>query len=151
VHVKRLAWIGLALVVVAAVVVLVVRSRPGNSPASRADRIEHDLACPVCEGQSIADSDAPESRAIRAEIPQQIAAGRTDAEIRDFILARYPNIQLAPASSGIGLVAWLVPVLAFLLAASGLAYALWRWSHTPRLAATAEDEAIVAAARENKA
>jgi len=146
--VKRLAWFALGLVVIVAIVVLVVQSRPSDSPASRAERIEHDLACPVCEGQSIADSDAPESRAIRAEIPQQIAAGRSDAEIRAFILARYPDIELAPASSGIGLVAWLVPVLAFLLGACALGYALWRWSRTPRLPATQEDEAIVAAARE---
>ena len=147
---KRLAWFALGLVVVVAIVVLVVQSRPSDSPASRAERIEHDLACPVCEGQSIADSDAPESRAIRADIPQQIAAGRSDAEIRALILARYPDIELAPASSGIGLVAWLVPVLAFLFGACALGYALWRWSRTPRFPATQEDEAIVAAAREEQ-
>ena len=59
---KLAPWLALALVVVVAIVVLVVRSRPDNSPAARAARLEHQLACPVCDGQSVADSNSPQSR-----------------------------------------------------------------------------------------
>ena len=72
-----------------AIVVLVVRSRPDDSPAARAARLEHQLACPVCEGQSVADSNAPESRQIRADIPARIR-GRPD-----------PTPRSAPRTCGV--------------------------------------------------
>jgi cytochrome c-type biogenesis protein CcmH len=141
-------WGALAVVVIVAVVALVVRSRPNNSVSARTERLEHQLACPVCQGESVADSDAPESRAIRADIPLRIRAGQTDAQIRAAYVATYgQKILLSPTNSGIDLVAWIVPSIAILLGAFGIAFALRRWSRAPRLAATEEDERIVEEAR----
>ena len=146
---KVLPWFALVAVVVISIAVLVVRSRPDNSPAARANRLEHQLACPVCEGQSVADSNAPQSRAIRDDIPRRIAAGQSDAEIRAFYVARYTErILETPSNSGLGLVAWGLPALAVILGLAGIVVAVRRWSHTPRLAATDEDEDIVRRARE---
>src|SRR6185503_18799037 len=126
------------------VVVLVVRSRPDNSPAARTARLEHQLACPVCDGQSIADSNAPQSRAIRADIPRRIAAGQSDAEIRAFDVSRYTErILMTPSNSGLGIVAWGLPALVVILGAAGIAVAVRRWSRAPRLTATHADEDIV--------
>jgi cytochrome c-type biogenesis protein CcmH len=153
VHVKRKGalWAVLALVVAAAVVVLVVRSRPDNSATARTERLEHELACPVCEGQSVADSNAPESRAIRADIPRRINAGQSDEQIRAAYVALYgQRILLTPSNGGIGLVAWVVPAVAVLLGAFGIGIALRRWSRTPRLTATPQDEARVRDAREHE-
>ena len=145
---SRLPWFALALVVVVAVVVLVVRSRPDTSPAARAVRLEHQLACPVCEGQAVFDSNSPQSVAIRADIPRRIAAGQSDAEIRAAYVALYnEKILETPSNSGLGIVVWGVPALAFILGGAGIFVAVRRWSHTPRLPATAEDEAIVSRAR----
>jgi cytochrome c-type biogenesis protein CcmH len=150
VNAKRWAWAGLALVVVAAVVVLIVQSQPSNSPHARAQRLYHELACPVCEGQSVADSNSPESRAIREDIPQRIAAGQSDRQIKDVYVQAYgQRILLSPANGGIGLVAWVVPALAVLLGAVGIAFALRRWSRTPRLPASEEDEEIVSRERQS--
>jgi cytochrome c-type biogenesis protein CcmH len=146
---KLLPWLALGLVVVVGIVVLVVRSRPDNSPAARAARLEHQLACPVCEGQSVADSNSPQSRAIREHIPRQIAAGMSDAEIRSYYVARYTEKVLeTPSNSGLGVVAWGLPTVAIILGAVGIGLAVRRWSTTPRLAATDEDEDIVRRARE---
>jgi len=148
---KGALWAVLALVVAAAVVVLVVRSRPDNSATARTERLEHELACPVCEGQSVADSNAPESRAIRADIPQRINAGQSDEQIRAAYVALYgQRILLTPSNGGIGLVAWVVPAVAVLLGAFGIGIALRRWSRTPRLTATPQDEARVRDARERE-
>jgi len=148
---KGALWAVLALVVAAAVVVLVVRSRPDNSATARTERLEHELACPVCEGQSVADSNAPESRAIRADIPRRINAGQSDEQIRAAYVALYgQRILLTPSNGGIGLVAWVVPAVAVLLGAFGIGIALRRWSRTPRLTATPQDEARVRDARENE-
>ena len=143
-------WIALGTLVIVMVVVLVVRSRPSNSPAARADRLEHQLACPVCEGQSVADSNSFEARGMRDEIPQFIARGMTDAQIRAYYVARYGDkMQEIPANSGLGLVVWFVPTIAVVLGLGGIALLLRRWSRQPRLAATAADEDVVRHARED--
>jgi cytochrome c-type biogenesis protein CcmH len=141
-------WVALGALVIVALVVLVVGSQPDNSPAARAQRLQHQLACPECQGESVADSNAVSARAIRDDIPKRIAAGQSDGEIRAAYVRLYQaRILLTPSNSGINVFIWLVPILALLLGAIGLGVALWRWSHTPRLDATPEDEAIVAAAR----
>jgi cytochrome c-type biogenesis protein CcmH len=146
---KLVPWLALVLVVAVGIVVLVVRSRPDNSPAARAARLEHQLACPVCEGQSVADSNSPQSRAIRDDIPRRIAAGQSDAEIRQYYVSRYTErILETPSNSGLGIIAWGLPALAVILGALSIVVAVRRWSHAPRLKATDEDEDIVRRARD---
>jgi cytochrome c-type biogenesis protein CcmH len=145
---KSWLWVLLIVVVVGALAVLVTRSQPSGSPRARADRLAHQLACPECEGESVADSNSVSARAIRDDIPRRIAAGESDAEIREFYVSKYTEKVLrTPANSGIGLVAWVVPALALFLGLAGVVLALRRWSRAPRLEATPEDEAIVSAMR----
>ena len=142
-------WLALGVIVVVTLAVLVVRSQPDDSPAARASRLNHRLACPECSGESIADSNVVAARAIRQRITERIAAGKSDQEIVDELVAAYGDKVLrTPANEGIGLFAWLIPITAILLAVAGLLIAFRRWSSTPRRSATAEDEAIVAAARD---
>ena len=139
-----LPWLALAAVVVIAVVVLAARSSPSRSPAARATRLDNELACPVCVGESVADSNAPESRAIRADIVTRIRAGQGDGQIRDAYVAIYgEHILLTPSNGGLGVIAWGLPIGAFVLGAAGITFAVRRWSTAPRLAATAEDEGVV--------
>lgn len=145
---KLLPWIALIAVVIVGVVVLIGRSGPSSSPEARANRLEHELACPVCEGQSVFDSNSSQSAAIRDDIPRRIAAGQSDEQIRDYYVTLYGEKMLeTPSNSGLGIVAWGVPALAVILGAAGIFVAVRRWSHTPRLAATAADEDIVRRAR----
>ena len=142
-------WIALAIVVVAGIVALVVRSHPDDSPAAHAARLEHQLACPVCEGQSVADSNSSQSRAMRQDIPRRIAAGQSDADIRAFYVARYGEKVLeTPSNSGLGILAWGIPALAVILGGASIVVAVRRWSRAPRLPASAEDEDVVRRARE---
>lgn len=146
---KARPWFALGVVVTVAVVVLVMRSRPDNSPTARADRLGQQLACPVCNGQSVADSNSPQSRSIREDIPRRIAAGESDAEIRAYYVSKYGERVLeTPSNSGLGIVAWGLPALAVILGAVSIVIAIRRWSNTPRLTATDEDEDIVRRARE---
>lgn len=67
--------------------------------AARADedrlrRLANELRCPVCQNQSLADSDAELAADLRGEIRQQLAAGRSDAEIRRFMVDRYGEFVL---------------------------------------------------------
>ena len=50
-----------------------------------------DLRCLVCQGQSIADSDAPLAGDMRHEVRTKIAAGESPDEIKSWLVARYGN------------------------------------------------------------
>ena len=146
---KWLPWIGPGVVVVVALAVLVARSGPSDDPEARARRLERELACPVCTGEALAESNAPEARAMKTDIRELIEAGYSDAEIRQIQIDRYgERIMLKPQDGGIGLVAWGLPVVVLIGGAAGIAIALRRWSSQPRLTATAEDEEVVQHARE---
>lgn len=143
-----LPWAFLGVVLAVVLVVVVVTSQPSNSPTARANRLAHELRCPTCESEAVANSQAPAAVAIRVEIKRRIAAGESDAEIRAAVVKSYTQyVLLLPDGHGIGMIVWGAPIAVLLLGAGGLAIALRRWSQQPRLAATAADEELVARAR----
>jgi cytochrome c-type biogenesis protein CcmH len=75
---------------------------------ARARAISRDLRCPVCQGESIDDSNAPISRDLRIVVRERIMAGDTDAQVVDFIVDRYGEFVLFnPRAQGANLVLWL--------------------------------------------
>jgi cytochrome c-type biogenesis protein CcmH len=142
-------WVALGALVIALVAVIVVRSQPSDSAESRARRLERELACPVCTGESVAESNAPEARAIRDDIRDRIDAGESDGEIRRAYTSVYgERVLLNPDDRGLALVVWGLPVVAFVAGAAGLVLVLRRWSRAPRMHASADDEVLVARVRE---
>jgi cytochrome c-type biogenesis protein CcmH len=90
--------------------------------AARADRLSEGLRCVVCQNQSIADSDAPLARDMRRLVEARVAAGDTDREVEDHLVARYGEyVLLSPRKEGRNLVLWTAPLLALL--AGGAAFA----------------------------
>ena len=91
----------------------------------RARAISKDLRCVVCQNQSIDDSDAPLARDLRLLVREQIALGKSDAEVRDYVVARYGNfVLLKPPVEADTLLLWAGPFAVLLLGALGLV--LWR-------------------------
>ena len=89
---------------------------------ARARNLSRELRCMVCQNQSIDDSDAPLARDLRLLVRERIAAGLTDQQVMDFLVARYGEfVLLKPRVEGRTLVLWLIPPLA--LIAGGIA--LW--------------------------
>ncbi len=77
--------------------------------------------CPVC-GTLLQLAESPQAQRERVFIERQIDAGRSEAEIKDALVAEYGNEVLAlPPDSGFSLSAYLVPIVAFLVAAVALA------------------------------
>lgn len=145
---RGLAWIAVGLALVVVVVALVVRSGD-ESDSARAQRLGRSFACPVCTGESVAASNSSEARAMRAIIQDRIAAGDTDAEIRDRFVAAYgERILLEPDRGGLGILVWGLPILGVLLGGAGIYLALRRWSRVPRLVASDADERLVERLRE---
>jgi cytochrome c-type biogenesis protein CcmH len=105
---------------------------------SRARNLSRELRCMVCQNQSIDDSEAPLARDLRLLVRERIAAGDSDAQVIDFLVARYGEfVLLKPRLTLHTLLLWLLPPLA--LAGGGLAL----WMHSRRRSKTAvlEDQA----------
>lgn len=145
---KWAPWLVLVALVAGAVAVLVVRSQPSDSVEARAGRLERELACPVCTGESLAESNAPEARAMRDDMRERMAAGQSDSEIVSAYVRLYgERVKLKPDDGGVAMLAWGLPVVLFVVGGAALAAALVRWSRTPRLEPDPEDERLVARAR----
>lgn len=81
-----------------------------------ATQVMHALRCIQCQGQSIADSDAPMAATMRAEVRQQIADGKKPGAIRQWMIERYGEwVSFEPDMKGSGLVLWAAPLLLLLL------------------------------------
>lgn len=100
---------GLALGLVAVLVVLAIGGAASRTPPERVDALAAELRCPDCQGLSVADSPTRSAQEIRRQIEELVAAGSSDEEVRAHFTARYGEwIRLAPSAP----VAWLVPFLA---------------------------------------
>jgi cytochrome c-type biogenesis protein CcmH len=136
-------WVALGVVVVIALAV-VLWPHGEQSSAARAQDLETQLKCPECQGLSVADSQAPTSRAIRSDIKRRIAAGQSDEQIRQAYVDKYgDSILLAPQDSGVSLLVWILPVVVVALGATGIVFALRRNRDEPHLHATDADERLV--------
>jgi cytochrome c-type biogenesis protein CcmH len=94
---------------------------------ARARNLSRDLRCMVCQNQSIDDSEAPLARDLRLLVRERIAAGDSDTQVVDFLVARYGEfVLLRPRFERGTLLLWLLPPL--LLVGGGAAL----WMHARR-------------------
>lgn len=110
---------------------------------ARARDISRDIRCPVCQGETIDDSNAPISRDLRLIIRERLVAGDTDAEVVGYIVARYgEGVLFKPPAQGVNLVLWLAGP-ALLLAGIAVALTAGRRRVVPEAQLSAEEEARV--------
>jgi cytochrome c-type biogenesis protein CcmH len=85
---------------------------------ARLKKLEEELRCLVCQNQSLADSNAPLAEDLRREVRSLAAAGKDDAEIKQFLVARYGDFVLyRPPVKSTTLLLWAGP---FILLAGGI-------------------------------
>jgi cytochrome c-type biogenesis protein CcmH len=110
---------------------------------ARARAISHDIRCPVCQGETIDDSNAPIARDLRIIIRERLVAGDSDQAVVDYIVARYgEGVLFNPPPQGVNLVLWLAGP-ALLLAGIGVAALAGRRRVAPEVVLSADDEARV--------
>ena len=115
-----LIWVMLALPALAV--------EPGEvleDPAleERARDLSKGLRCLVCRNENIDESNADLARDLRLLVRERLVAGDTDAEIIDFVVARYGEyVLLAPRAQGSTLILWIAgpAALIFALILAGL-------------------------------
>jgi cytochrome c-type biogenesis protein CcmH len=124
-HARRLA---LVLVLVAMAVSPLVAFAADAVPTdrdpvadARAVKLTEKLRCLVCQNQTIADSNAALAQDLRHQVHEQIAAGKSDAEIVDYMVARYGDFVLyEPPVKPTTMLLWAGPALLLLIGFVGL-------------------------------
>jgi cytochrome c-type biogenesis protein CcmH len=99
-------------------------------------RVGLQLQCPVCEGESVADSPSGLAGDMRAVIRARLAAGVPDRQILDEFVASYGDgILTEPPKRGISLGVWIGPLIgvAFGALVLGLLLRTWRRAPTPSM------------------
>ncbi|MEP6702764.1 MAG: cytochrome c-type biogenesis protein [Betaproteobacteria bacterium] len=144
---RRLLVVALVAVVSVALVPIAVIAQTGtynpDTPADPATEarlrdLAQELRCLVCQNQTIADSSADLAVDLRREVRAQILQGKTNAQIKDYLVARYGDFVLyKPPVQGNTALLWFGPFA--LLAVGGV---VWWFFIRRRRAAIAAANAI---------
>lgn len=117
------AGLGLAMLVAACV------SQEAVDPLEqRAQALDGELMCPVCPGESIAQSQVEFAQQMRTFVREKLAEGWTEEQIKQYYVERYgPRILMTPPRQGFYLVGWIGPFVALAVGGGFMAYVLKRW------------------------
>jgi len=123
-RIRNVATIAVLATMAVALAVLVLTN---PSDADRVESIGERIKCPVCQGESIANSPSEMARDMMSLVEERVEEGASDEAIVDDLLASYSGaVLLDPPASGSTLVLWLAPLGAL---AVGMGVILWWKSH----------------------
>jgi cytochrome c-type biogenesis protein CcmH len=106
---------------------------------ARARDLSRELRCMVCQNQSIDDSEAPLARDLRLLVRERVAAGDSDSQVIEFLVARYGEfVLLKPRLNPHTWLLWLLPPLA--LAGGGVT--LWTQARRRMKSGTRDDASL---------
>ena len=144
---RRTGWWPYVVMGVILIVCLAIAAGRSAGPETAEDRINavaETIKCPTCQGESVADSNAPSSRQIRDDIADPLSRGESPDQIRAFYAQSYGDaILLTPSATGLASVVWVVPVVALVCVVAGLVVAFRRWRGSGALHASEHDRQVV--------
>jgi len=115
------------LALVAALLLALLAPAAGAAERASLIEIEKQVMCPVC-GTLLQLAESPQAQRERVFINRLIDEGKSEEEIKDTLVVEYGDEVLAlPPDSGFSLSAYLVPIVAFLIAAVALMIGVLRW------------------------
>lgn len=116
-----------ALCVMAIALAILIVSAPGE--VDRVEAIGKRIKCPVCQGESIANSPSTMARDMMDLVAEKVASGQTDQAIIDNLLASFSGaVLLDPPARGATLLLWVIPAAAGL---AGIGMIVW-WRRHPK-------------------
>jgi cytochrome c-type biogenesis protein CcmH len=108
---------------------LALTAGPGlaATPKTTVNDVEDEVMCPIC-GTLLELAESPQAKREKVYVAKLVAAGKSKAEVKDALVAQYgPDVLATPEASGFDLSAYLVPILALLVAVIVLAFSVSRW------------------------
>jgi cytochrome c-type biogenesis protein CcmH len=148
---KRLkGWPGWIVLIGVALVALLIGATRSSGPVTdddRVDGISQRLACPICDGESVYESQSSAAVGIKAQIRKLVEDGQfSDDQIIAYISgdAQFgAQTLLVPKATGFDSLVWILPVFAGVCAIAGLAVVFRRWKSAADTVPTEADRALV--------
>ena len=130
-----------ALAIVGAVWSYILLQNPSQPTLDqRVHDVASQLRCPICQGESVADSPSELAQQMRGVIRQQLQSGRSEQEVIQYFRTSYGDqIIWSPPWQGFTLLAWLVPIGLLLAGIVLLLFVLRDWRALAPPGATAVD------------
>ena len=121
-----------ALLIALCLVALPVTATAAPAPQTTTNAIEAEVMCPVC-GTLLELAESPQAKREKVFVAKLVAEGKSKSEVKDALVAQYgPSVLALPKASGFDLSAYLVPILALVIAVVVLAFSLLRWRRSGR-------------------
>jgi len=150
---RRFLLLAVALLLIVPAAFAVEPDEMMKDPAleSRARALSQTLRCMVCQNESIDESNAPLARDLRLLVRERIRNGDSDAEVREFLVARYGEfILLTPRLTARTILLWSVPVLVLLAGGTGVLLTLRNRTPLPAPLSDAEKRRLAALLGDSK-
>ena len=105
---EQIFLVGIVLMI--ALIWLGIAFQQRQSLDQRVNSVAAQVKCPICQGESIADSSTTIAQQMRMVAREQLQSGRSEQEVLQYFRDHYGNqIVLTPSWNGFALLAWLVP------------------------------------------
>ena len=150
---RRFLLLAVALLLIVPAAFAVEPDELMKDPAleARARALSQTLRCMVCQNESIDESNAPLARDLRLLVRERIRNGDSDAEVREFLVARYGEfILLTPRLTARTILLWSVPILVLLAGGTGVLLTLRNRAPLPAPLSDAEKRRLAALLGDNK-
>ncbi len=115
----------------------------------RIREIATELRCVVCQNHSVADSPSEMAQQMRAIVREQVQAGRTPEQIKDFFVSKYGQwVLLKPKTTGFSALLWILPYAMLVIGIIGALWFVRRWTkRTNAVNESAKNETLSESAR----
>jgi cytochrome c-type biogenesis protein CcmH len=109
----RIAGFAAALLLAGRAFAIDVTVLPDEKLQQRYDALTHEFRCMQCQNNTIADSPVGLASDLRRDVAEMLVAGKTDDEIREYMVQRYGDVILfTPPFKGAAIWVWLTPLAA---------------------------------------
>ena len=141
---RTFVWLCLLAAGLSALVVSTQVEGPPRTSQDRVRALAEDVACPTCDGQSVAESNAVIALEIRRDIQRRVDDGETDGQITDALITAYgESIDLRPSSGGIVGLIWTVPVVVMVFGFAALFAVFRKWRSIELVGPSSSDVELV--------
>ena len=142
---KRSLFLVLALIAIIGAIwsFMILNTAQNETLDQRVQDVASQLKCPICQGESVANSPSQLAQEMRGVIRQQLQAGKSEQQVVQYFVDRYGSqIVWSPPWQGFTLLAWLVPIALLLGGAALLLLVLRDWYSAPRVETNDDDAGL---------
>ena len=135
--------VGIVLLIGVVWLVTAISAAQPKSLDERTLEVARQIQCPVCNGESVADSPSLKASEMRAVIRQQLAEGRSEQQVLAYFSDVYgSDILESPPQQGFTSLIWIMPVLMLVAGIVAIVTLAREWQRQARVASAGNADGV---------